>query len=107
MLSYDINGYHEAAKEIIKPWKRMVDCGSLVVSTGAPMSATATMPPPKKKPAKKALQMLLRLDGATADALAAYIAAQTVPPKRNPVVVAAIRHFLQGQGFWPPKSAPK
>jgi hypothetical protein len=65
----------------------------------------ATMPPPKKKSGKRPLQMLLRLDGETAEALAAFIAAQEVPPKRNPVVVSAVRQFLAKQGHWPPKPA--
>lgn len=62
----------------------------------------ATMPPPKKTKT-----MLLRMDPATASALAAYIAAQDVPPKRNPVVIAALRRFLAERGHWPlprPKS---
>jgi hypothetical protein len=55
--------------------------------------------PKKKQPHT----MLLRLDPATAEALNAYIAGQTVPPKRNPVVVTAVRRFLAEHGYWPPK----
>lgn len=69
-------------------------------------TATPTMPAPKKpKPDRNDPQsFLLRLDGATAGALAAFIAGQQVPPKRNPVVVAALRRFLAEHGYWPPKS---
>ena len=66
----------------------------------------ATMPPPKKKKpnGKNRHAMLLRLDSATAAALESFISSQPVPPKRNPVIVSALRQFLAQHGYWPPKS---
>jgi hypothetical protein len=64
------------------------------------------MPKPKKdkNEPEQPHTMLLRLDRATWAALAAYLASHDVPPKRNPVVVSALRRFLADRGFWPPKS---
>jgi hypothetical protein len=105
-MPYDINGHHEASKEIIRAWKRMAACGSLMEATGGQM--TETMPAPKKKKPGKSPRhtMLVRLDTPTYEALTAYIAAQEVPPKRNPVVVSALRQFLARHNLWPPKQPP-
>ena len=61
----------------------------------------ATMPP-KKKPAKKPANpnnVFLRVDDETANALAAYIEKQEVPPERTTVIVTALRHFLAERGY--------
>lgn len=64
---------------------------------------TATMPPPKKKPASKRQPnpnvIFLTLDDETAQALVAYIDAQEVPPERTTVALTALRQFLAAKGF--------
>jgi hypothetical protein len=63
---------------------------------------TETMPPPKKNKNPSPVTVLLRMDGPTAAALNAFIMSQEVPPKRNPVVISALREFLAKRGHWPP-----
>jgi hypothetical protein len=68
--------------------------------------ATTTMATPKKDKAEKPepVTVLMRIDGPTAAALQSYITSQDTPPKRNPVLVSALREFLAKRGHWPLRS---
>ena len=44
----------------------------------------------------------LRLGAEREAAVAAFIAAQKVPPDKSAVVLAALDAFLRDEGFWPP-----
>jgi hypothetical protein len=58
--------------------------------------------PPAKPAGRKRPVLFVTLDDATERQLVAFIGRQRVPPDRSSVGLAALREFLQREGFWPP-----
>jgi hypothetical protein len=71
------------------------------------MIASMSKHPGKKaaKPKEPTPTIYLRLTAAHEAAVQVYINRQKAKPDRQAVGLAALEHFLEAEGLWPPKDA--
>lgn len=63
------------------------------------------MPPTMadKKHGSDTTQFSVRLSAEMVAALEAFIESLDPPPSRTAVITSALRQYLEGKGFWPPR----
>ena len=69
----------------------------------APMHDAPANPQKVRKATHTKTGTALRLNNDLFDALDAFVAAQTFPPTRTQIIEAALKAFLEKEGFYPPR----